>query len=159
MGRDLGQPLNDIVEVHARLTVGPSLAMEDLPRLVIHGYRGVVSLCTDEDRVPQSVREEGLRVRCMGLQWAHVPVDPGRLRPEDFEAFERAVDTMPGAVWVHCRTGRRAAAFALLYVGLREGLSAAEIVERGRTLGLPVDDATTRTFVQDYVGSRTTMPL
>lgn len=158
MGRDLGQPLHDIVEVGPRLTVGPSLAMEDLPRLVMHGFRGVVSLCTDEDDVPQRPREEGLRVRCMGLGWAHVPVDPRRPLPEDFEAFERAVDAMPGAVWVHCRTGRRAGTFALLYQGLRDGLSAQEILEKGRALGLPVDDAVSRQFVQDYVGARA-MPV
>lgn len=159
MHLDPGPEQRAIVDVDPRLTVGPPLIVEDLPRLVLHGYKGVINLRLTEERdAPMSPYEEGQRVRALGLVYEHVPIDPRLPEPEDVDRFRDALARIPGAVYVHCRTGKRSGALACLHVGIDDGLDAHGVLAKALSLGFRVDRPQYRALIEGYVSGHTGVP-
>ncbi|MCB4824659.1 beta-lactamase hydrolase domain-containing protein [Roseicella aerolata] len=100
------------------------------------GFKTVVNLRTaGEQNQPLSPEAEGEVARKAGLDYLHIPVASTDPRPEQVEQFREKLSGLPGPVLVHCASGKRSGAFAILQLATQEGLSGEDALARARTLG------------------------
>lgn len=108
------KPLSDDLEVCA--FVAPEKLAELAPR-----FRTIINNRPDaeEPGQPTSAALEN-EARRLGLDYVHIPVDPGAVEAEQVAAFGRALEGRKGPVLAFCKTGRRAATlWALSQAGSR----------------------------------------
>lgn len=92
-----------------QMSVGPQIALEDLPEIAAAGFRTVVSCRPDGEEEGQlTAAQIAEAAAAQGLAFAHVPVVPGQLGPEQAAAFDAAIAELPQPVFGFCRTGARA---------------------------------------------------
>ena len=109
---------------------------EELERLAQAGFKTVVNLRTaGEPNQPLSPEAEGDVARQAGLDYLHIPVASTDPRPEQVDQFRAQLAELPGPVLVHCASGKRSGAFAILQLANQENLSGEDALARARTLG------------------------
>jgi uncharacterized protein (TIGR01244 family) len=127
-----------IQQVNDRVAVAGTLLAADLGELARLGYRTVIDLRTDGEPAAGglSPSEEEARARGLGLAYRRVPVSMQSLDDAPIAAVRTALEAATAPVLVHCSSGLRAIALALLHVCCEEGATADDALVRARTLGL-----------------------
>ncbi|MBL8058201.1 MAG: protein tyrosine phosphatase family protein [Anaerolineales bacterium] len=108
--------------VDDQLITGGQPTAEQLRAAAAEGVVLVINLATYSPG--HSLEDEAGLVQSLGLAYIHIPVEWGRPRPEDFEAFERAMAARPaGKTLLHCAANFRVTAFYSLYAQKHLGWS------------------------------------
>ncbi|MEW4527120.1 sulfur transferase domain-containing protein [Maioricimonas sp. JC845] len=140
------------IEVREGLVVGSQPEDDDLNKLSDEGFAAVVNLrAPAEDGDTTSARDEGIRARTLGMTYVNLPVPMNDLSTQQVNNFRAKLDLLPRPVFVHCGSGKRAAALALIDEAIDKGWSAAETLSRARRLGIACDDPPLRALVQAAV--------
>lgn len=83
----------------------------EVARLASQGFASIVDLRTgreaDQPLSPEREKEEALKC---GLHYLQLPVENADVDPAMIERFRSEVSQLPGPVYVHCSSGRRAQA-------------------------------------------------
>lgn len=140
------------------LAVGGTPRPEELERLAEEGFRSVIDLRLSREAEGSETLptpdEEGERVRALGLDYFHLPVDAEEIQPSEVDRFHAAVEDLPSPVFVHCGIGGRAAAMAAIHEGIRLGLDGREAVRRARSAGLELENGGLSEAVRTFVDER-----
>jgi uncharacterized protein (TIGR01244 family) len=140
--------------VTSTITIGDQPTEADLAELKREGYVGVVNLRNDgEPEQPMGTREEGDKVRALGMEYLHYGVGAAPLAEQGVTAVSDFLDRHAQGsdkVLVHCRKGGRAAALLLLQQARANKWSADEVVAKGKAMGLEVDGGL-RMLVESYL--------
>lgn len=96
-----------------QLAVGPQIGLEDVEKLAVEGFAGIINNRPD-DEAPDQPRSQELEVEAKrrGLKYWYIPVVPGQATAEDGKAFATALRDADGPVFAFCRTGNRSTALA-----------------------------------------------
>jgi len=98
-------------KLSAKLGIGPEPTVDDLAALVAAGFRSVINNRTDkEDQLRLDASEMALAVEGQGMDYVHIPVVGRNPLERDAQAFEDALEDMPGPIYAYCKTGGRSAA-------------------------------------------------
>ena len=128
---------------------------DELERLAQEGFKTVVNLRTaGEQNQPLSPEAEGEVARKVGLDYLHIPVASTDPRPEQVDQFREKLTELPGPVLVHCASGKRSGAFAVLQLADQQGLSGEEALARARMLGFDWKSPELEGFVRRYLDQR-----
>lgn len=128
---------------------------DELARLTQEGFKTVVNLRTaGEQNQPLSPEAEGEVARKAGLDYLHIPVASTDPRPEQVDQFREKLAGLPRPVLVHCASGKRSGAFAVLQLADQEGLSGEEALARARSLGFDWKSPELEGFVRHYLDQR-----
>jgi uncharacterized protein (TIGR01244 family) len=140
------------VRVSQDLTVGPQPSQERLRQLAEDGYRSVVNVRyageSDQDLTPA---QEGRLVRGLEMSYLHFPVKLKGLRPEHVDHFRHELDYLPAPVYLHCDTGERVEALAVMTHAIREGRSGEDALAEAKALDFDHDNPELARFIQVYV--------
>ncbi len=124
----------------------------ELEQLAEEGFRSVINLRHDgEDQMPMTPRQEGQRVRALGMEYENIPVSIPRADAALVERFREKLAAMPKPVLVHCKLGARAGAFVVMDLAAREGLSGEQALAEGGDRGFVCDNQDLADFVKRYV--------
>ena len=104
-----------------------------------------------EQNQPLSPEAEGEVAREAGLDYLHIPVASTDPRPDQVDRFREKLSELPGPALVHCASGKRSGAFAILQLADQEGLSAEDALARARTLGFDCKSTELEGFVKRYL--------
>lgn len=89
--------------------VAPQIAPADVVRLKEQGFASLVCNRPDGEGGDQpSFAEIAAEARRHGMQALHLPVIPGRITPDDRDAFAALYAAAPKPMLGFCRTGMRA---------------------------------------------------
>lgn len=125
-------------KVNNRIATAGSLSEEQLAGLGSEGFEAVISLLPPDS--PYAVSEEEQIVRRQGIDYRCIPVDFAAPRPEDFEAFARAMDeARDRKLLVHCAANYRVSVFYSLYARSRGEWTAARASEFIGSVWEPAD--------------------
>ena len=145
-----------------RIRINDSLSVDtgqptrdELERLTQEGFKTVVNLRTEgEQNQPLSPEAEGEVARKAGLDYLHIPVASTDPRPEQVDQFREKLSGLPGPVLVHCASGKRSGAFAVLQLASQEGLSGEDALARARSFGFDWKSPELEGFVRQYLDQR-----
>ena len=136
------------------ITIGDQPTEDDLARLKHEGYAGVINLRNaGEPEQPIGPGEEARKVQALGMDYLHYGVGGAPLTEQGVTAVCDFVDrhVQNGQkVLVHCRKGGRAAALLLLQQARANNWKPAEVIARGKEMGLEVDGGL-RMLVESYM--------
>ena len=98
-------------ELSAKLSIGPEPTADDVAALAAVGFRSVINNRTDkENELRLNSNEMALAVEAQGMDYVHIPVVGKNPLERDAQAFEDALEDMPGPIYAYCKTGGRSAA-------------------------------------------------
>jgi uncharacterized protein (TIGR01244 family) len=140
----VGQEGKEKMVVHRvsdRISVSGALTDDDVRRLVMDGFHGIVDLRSDGEPRPQGIApwDEARLAKEVGLTYRQITVEPQMLGDGLARAVLQAIRSSPSPVLVHCTTGRRAGTFALLQLASEQDLSVDDCLACGRAMGLDFD--------------------
>jgi protein tyrosine phosphatase (PTP) superfamily phosphohydrolase (DUF442 family) len=141
-------PIPKYLEVTPLLGTGGQPTDTGLRTLADKGYKAVVNLRTETEKV-DLVAEEKL-VRELGLKYYSVPLVG--TAPDDRSAVEylRVMDELKGEkVFVHCAAANRVGAVVMIQRVLRDGLTQDEAEEEAARIGLHTD--VLRNFAREFI--------
>lgn len=99
-----------IVQHDARFASADQITPADLAEIAAAGYRSVICNRPDGEGGPSQPACAQIReaAKQLGLQFAYLPVTPGKIGPDDVARFAQLLVDMPAPVLAYCRTGNRA---------------------------------------------------
>jgi sulfide:quinone oxidoreductase len=98
----------DLRQLTDDVSVCGQIGPDDLADLAASGFRSVICNRPDGEAMDQpgfDVIRQAAEV--LGLSVRYIPIFPGRMGPEDVQAFRTALDELPGPVLAYCRSGAR----------------------------------------------------
>lgn len=146
--------MNHALQLNNELTVGPQPTPADLDQFAENGIQSVINLRNEgEDDQPLGPDAEAEAVKSRGMTYLHLPVSTGSVSHATVDEFRRALDELPKPVLVHCKSGKRAGAFAMMHLAAERGMSGEKTLEQAEQLGFECDQPQLKEFVKEYVDS------
>ncbi|WP_413163691.1 beta-lactamase hydrolase domain-containing protein [Capilliphycus salinus ALCB114379] len=114
------------------------------------GFKSVLNL-----RSPQEegfLTDEQQQAENAGLQYVNIPVQPDKMTDQLADQIIQQIDQLSKPALIHCKSGLRSGAMALMYVAIQEGMSADAAMEKGQEMGFDCSKSPQmKAFFQSYV--------
>ena len=147
--------MQDRIQINDAVTVGAQPSAEQLEELQQNGFRSVVNLRTDgEEEQPLSPDDEGKKVAALGMTYYHEPVDSSAMGEAQVDRFRERFADLPTPVYAHCKSGKRAGAFVVMDMAVRQGMSGEQTLKQAEEMGFECEEPELKQFVSGYVDSR-----
>lgn len=115
-------------KVDEQFSTGGQPSEEQLRSAAQDGFQAVINLATINPRY--SLPDEPGLVQSLGMDYHHIPVEWENPKPEDFEAFDKLMQTLGDKkTLIHCAANFRVTAFYSLYAMKHLGWSEAQADE------------------------------
>lgn len=136
-------------------TAGPQPSATQLQQLQSDGFKSIVNFRNEgEDAESMSSQAEADAVRAAGLSYLHIPVTLKAMAAESVDTFRAEYPQLPKPIFAHCKSGKRAAAMAMMNIAVEDGLTADQSLINAREMGLDLDQPELQSFMQTYINSR-----
>ena len=145
--------MTNMKRIDDRFTIGmASPSADDLRESAQADYKSAPNLrCEAEPDQPFKPAHESKEVRTLGLAYSHVPVAGNAMTEARVEQFRAAVKTLPGPVFVHCASGKRAGALTVMHLAAENGMSGDATLKQAEAMGFACDAPALKRFARDYV--------
>ena len=120
-----------------------------LRKAATSGMRSLVNFRTSGEK-GLSLEEERRIADAAGLNYLHVPVSGDSLDAVQVDEFRRALDDLPQPVFLHCASGKRAAAMTLMALAADKGWDGDAALAEGRRRGIDLSEESIGQFVKSY---------
>jgi uncharacterized protein (TIGR01244 family) len=98
----------NVIAVTRKLSVMGQPSLAEFASLKRRGFAAVINNRPDGEAPDQpGSQAEELTAKQVGLAYMHLPVSSTGITKEDARRFQEAIDTSPGPVVAHCRSGAR----------------------------------------------------
>jgi sulfide:quinone oxidoreductase len=99
-----------IVQHDARFASADQITPADLAGIAAAGFRSIICNRPDGEGGASQPASAHMReaAKQLGLQFAYLPVTPGKIGPDEVARFAQLLADMPAPVLAYCRTGNRA---------------------------------------------------
>jgi uncharacterized protein (TIGR01244 family) len=112
--------MQPVRKINDELAIAGQITPDQLAQLAQEGYSSVLNL-----RLPNEsglLQEESQKVQYLSLNYVNLPLQADNLNPEMTTPILQALDALPKPILIHCDNALRAAAIALLYIAVRQGI-------------------------------------
>lgn len=138
-------------KINGELTVATNqVTSAQLQQAAKEGFKSVLNL--------RSPREEGFvsdeqqQAEAAGLQYVNLPLKPDGMSNAVADQILQQIDRLPKPALIHCKSGLRSGAMALMYVATQEGMSADAAMEKGQEMGFDCNKSPQmKEFFKTYV--------
>lgn len=109
--------------LNPHISIAGALCRDDVTKLVQRGYKAVIDLRADEEPTCGGLKpiEERICVAGQGLSYRNIPIGATTLDSCHIDHMNEAVRKAQGRVLIHCGSGRRACALALIHISCEKG--------------------------------------
>lgn len=98
----------EIKTLTSNLSISPQVLVSEIQAIAQAGFKAIVCNRPDGEGPDQpSFKEIEQAANQYGLQAKYLPVESGKVRDEEGQAFGQLLNTLPGPVLAYCRTGMR----------------------------------------------------
>jgi uncharacterized protein (TIGR01244 family) len=147
--------MQDRIQINEQITVGAQPSEAELKAMAESGTRTVINLRTSDEKMQRlEPDEEGGKARDFGMEYVHIPVDMEEADAKLVDQFRRQLEQAPKPVYIHCRMGKRAGAFAMMDKAVTQGISGEKTLSKAEDMGFECDEEALAHFVKSYVNSR-----
>ena len=143
--------MENLIKINDELAIVTNqITAEQLQQAALESYQSVINLRAIEEE--DFVTEEPLQVKAAGLQYCHIPIKPGTLTKELTDAVLKHIDEAPKPTIIHCKSGIRSGAMALLSIATKHHLTAEQTLKEAEELGLNFDkNPQMKAFITQYL--------
>jgi uncharacterized protein (TIGR01244 family) len=120
-------------------------------RIAEEGFRSVVNLQTEEEDQKIELGEERHLAEGAGLVYYHHGISKQALSDEVVDGLRAKLEKLPKPVLLHCTSGKRSGAIAMMHVASKQGMSGKQVIEKAETMGFDCDTPELEQFVKNYV--------
>lgn len=124
---------------------------ETFERIAAEGFRTVVSMQGRNEDQRLAIDAEREAAERAGLAFYHQPVSGDSLDDRTVDQFREALGRLPRLVFLHCASGKRSGAMAMMHLASEQGLTGDEALKKAAAMGFECDSAELETFVKEYV--------
>lgn len=143
-----------LTTLNERLAVAGTLVYADMAEIAKRGYRTLIDLRADGEPAAGGLSPAEVRqcVTAFGIVYVQVPIVIATLDDAVVETVRRLRRETTGPVLLHCTSGRRAGAVALLHLCCDEEASIEQYLAKAQALGLDWDSLPSlREFCTGYI--------
>ncbi|MGB7415652.1 MAG: cytochrome b6-f complex iron-sulfur subunit [Thermosynechococcaceae cyanobacterium] len=150
---------SDTIQLSDQLTVATTqLNPEQLQALKGAGYQSVLNLRSPSEK--GFLTDEQRQMEAAGLQYLNIPVNPAQISDSLTDQILGQMDQLPKPILLHCSSGIRSGAMALIYVAIQEEMTVDQAMAKNRLLGLGLaTKPKIQQFVQDYIAHHSRVNL
>lgn len=147
--------MENVKKISDSLSVAPDQpSPEQFQQAAREGYRAILNLRSPDEE--GFLSDERQQVESTGLQYAHIPVKPEDLSDELADRVLQTIDDLPRPTLIHCKSGLRSGAMALMYVATGQGMTADEALAMAKQQGFNCDaHPQMKQFFERYVVTHT----
>lgn len=132
----------DTIPLTPALSAAKQPQPEDFAALAAAGVRTIVNNRPDGEDPGQLTAADAARIAASaGLAYHHLPVTGASLSRSDVERFGQIVETAPGPVLAHCRSGTRSTTLWVLHEVLAGRMARDAVLPFGQERGLDLTGA------------------
>lgn len=128
-------------ELNDWLAIAGTLICEDIAALALRRYRTFIDLRADSEPAAGGLSPRAVQrcVSALGLSYRQIPVLATALNDATVDAVRRTLREVEKPILLHCASGRRAGALALMHLGCEQGASVEQCLTRAQVMGLDFD--------------------
>jgi uncharacterized protein (TIGR01244 family) len=136
-------------QISDELSIAAQVTLEQLQQAVQNGFKSVLNLrCSQE---PGFWKDEQEQTEVLGLNYAHVPLIPAEADEQLLAEAMLAVEYLPKPILIHCASGSRASAIALIDIAVQENLTFAEVKNKAQEISLELDQPYLQHFLKNHL--------
>ncbi len=94
-------------------------------------------------------------VKESGMEYSHIPVSLDAMNETQVDNFRGQLTKLPAPIFVHCASGKRAGAFAMMHAALEQGFSGEQALQTAEQMGFECDQPRLKQFVKNYIDEST----
>lgn len=146
--------MNNLKQINDEISVAMTqVTPEELQQAAQEGFKSVLNLRSpDEEGV---LPNEQKYVESSGLEYVNIPLSPNKLSDEKADEILETIEQLKKPLLLHCKSGMRSGAMALMYMAIQEDMSAQEAIQQGKQMGFDCDkNPKMKEFFKQYVSSR-----
>ncbi|UJS16775.1 MAG: protein tyrosine phosphatase family protein [Candidatus Jettenia sp.] len=149
--------MKDQMKISEDITSSRQPSKEEIKKLPQQGFKSVVNLRTSEEEdMSFSPQEEGELVRESGMEYLNIPISTKEgPKSEQVDQFRTEIEHMPKPIFIHCHTGKRSGALAMIYLALKEGLTGEEALQKAQSMGFECNVPGLKEFFINYINQNT----
>ena len=148
--------LNQPKKVTNDIFVGGQPSETDLYAIKAKGFKGIINLRDSSEQSILKPDQEESKAREMGFEYVHIPVTKETMGNETVEVISQKIEELKkgkAPVFIHCGSGRRAGAMALLHLAAENGWTVERAFEEAQRLGFDYEsEPQIREFFEKYIG-------
>ncbi len=96
------------IEISSEYSVASQIAVEDVQTISDLGFRAIMCNRPDNEEPGQPRAQDiGAEAERLGLKFSWVPVETGRIQPQNILDFSSELQRLPKPVLTYCRTAAR----------------------------------------------------
>ncbi len=140
------------MKINDDLTVTGQVTPEQLQEAAQEGFKSVLNVrAPDEEGF--LANEEQLAGQA-GLVYKNIPVTKEAINDELTTRVLAEIDALPKPALIHCATGMRSGAMALMNVATRSGMNARDAMEKAQSMGFDCNsEPELKQYFEHYVDS------
>jgi len=138
-------------KINDNLTVATNqVTSEQLQQAAQAGMKSVLNLRSPSEE--GFVSNEQQQAEAAGLQYVNIPFKPDALTDQLATQILQQLEEMPKPTLIHCKSGLRSGMMALMYVATREGMTAEQAMEKGKSMGFDCEKSPQmKEFFKNYI--------
>jgi len=138
-------------KINDNLTVATNqVTSEQLQQAAQAGMKSVLNLRSPSEE--GFVSNEQQQAEAAGLQYVNIPFKPDALTDQLATQILQQLEEMPKPALLHCKSGLRSGMMALMYVATREGMTAEQAMEKGKSMGFDCEKSPQmKEFFKNYI--------
>ena len=143
--------MENVKKINQNLAVATEqLTTQQLQQAANEGYRSILNLRSSEEE--GFLEDEGEQAKAAGLNYVNVSVKPDNINEDLADRVLQQIDSLPKPLLAHCKSGLRSGAFSLMYLAIKEGMSAEEAMDKGKAMGFDCDKSPQmKEFFKQYI--------
>lgn len=143
--------MDNVINIDSNLSVARfAPCSADLKKAAEQGFMSIVNFRTSEEKQEVQPGEEQRLAERAGLTYLHHPVSVETLDDVTVDIFRHRLAKLPTPVLLHCASGKRAGAMALMARAVEDGLTVEEAIALGQKYGLDLSEEKIGAFVKSY---------
>ena len=131
--------------INAQLSTAGQPTVEELSHLAGAGFKSILNLRTPGEVT--ALDDEQHHVEGVGLVYKHVPLSSKA--PDDSQAHValELVQQLPKPLLIHCASGARATAIALIAIAIAESWTPPQLIQAAENFGLSLEQPQLKSFL------------
>lgn len=151
--------MNNTISFNDQLAIAKiQLSPENIKQAAQAGFKSVVNLRMHDEA--GYLKNEAQLVNAAGLKYIHIPVSPAQLSDQLTAEVMEQIDRVPKPTLIHCASGVRSGAMAMIYMAVNQNMTANQVLAQGRQLGLDLaNKPKIQSYVQEYISRYSSVNL